>query len=159
MNICVVYFSRTGNTKRLAQAIASTAKAPLSDLASTQPSTLENCHLLILGTPVEGANPAKETLEFIEAMPKLQGKKAMLFCTYRLFGNNKTMNAMEKALAAKGYETLLKVSKKGMKPEKAADFSEILSEIKKALEKPYPQNNQANKKIKKKMGIGFLSQA
>jgi flavodoxin len=138
MNICVIYFSRTGNTKRLAQAIADSAKAPISDLASIQPSTLENCDLLILGTPVEGSSPAKETVAFIEAMPKVEGKKAILFCTYRLFGNSRTMNAMEKALAAKGYETLLKVSKKGMKPEKEADFSEILSEVKKALEKPQP---------------------
>ena len=44
------------------------------------------------------------------------------------------MNAMEKLLSAKGYETVLKVSKKGMKPDKEADFSEILSEVKKALE-------------------------
>jgi flavodoxin len=138
MNICVIYFSRTGNTKRLAQAIADTAKAPISDLASIQPSTLENYDLLILGTPVEGSSPAKETVAFIETMPKVECKKAILFCTYRLFGNSRTMNAMEKALAAKGYETLLKVSKKGMKPEKEADFSEILSEVKKALEKPQP---------------------
>jgi hypothetical protein len=45
------------------------------------------------------------------------------------------MNSIEKALAAKGYETLLKVSKKGMKPEKEADFSEILSKVKKGMEK------------------------
>ena len=30
---------------------------------------------------------------------------------------------------------MLKVSKKGMKPEKEADFSEYLSEVKTALEK------------------------
>jgi flavodoxin len=138
MNTCVVYFSRTGNTKRLAQVIADATKAPIYDLKSTQPSTIQNCELVILGTPVEGASPAKETLSFIEAMSKVEGKKAILFCTYRLFGNSRTMNAMEKALSAKGYETLLKVSKKGMNPEKEADFSEILSEIKKALEKPQP---------------------
>ena len=135
MNICVVYFSRTGNTKRLAQAIADKARASIFDLASIQPSTLENCDFLILGTPVEGASPAKETLAFLEAIPKVEGKKAVLFCTYRLFGNSRTMNTMEKTLSAKGYETLLKVSKKGMKPEKETDFSEILSEVNKTLEK------------------------
>jgi flavodoxin len=107
MNTCVVYFSRTGNTKRLAQAIADTAKAPIYDIASAQPSAIENCDLLILGTPVEGARPAKETLEFIEGILKVEGKKAILFCTYRLFGNSRTLKAMEKALAAKGYETVL----------------------------------------------------
>ena len=45
------------------------------------------------------------------------------------------MKAMEKELKRKGYETILKVSKKGMKPDKEADFSEIVSEVKKTLEK------------------------
>jgi flavodoxin len=135
MNVCVVYFSRTGNTRRLAQAIADTAKAPIHDIASTTLSTLDNCDLLILGTPVEGASPAKETTVFIENMPKVEGKKAILFCTCRIFGNSKTLKSMEKQLAAKGYETILSVSKKGMQPDKEADFSSVLDEIKKALEK------------------------
>jgi hypothetical protein len=43
------------------------------------------------------------------------------------------MNAMEKQLTPKGYHVVLKVSKKGMKPEVEADFSDVLSEIKKFL--------------------------
>ncbi|HUK85162.1 MAG TPA: flavodoxin family protein [Candidatus Acidoferrum sp.] len=135
MNPCIIFFSRTGNTKKLAQAIADATKAPIYDLASTQPSAIENCGVLILGTPVEGANPAKETVAFIDNMPQTQGKKVILFCTYRAFGNERTMKNMEKRLAGKGYQTIAKVSKKGMKPEKEADFSDILSEIKSILEK------------------------
>jgi flavodoxin len=138
MNACVVYFSRTGNTKRLAQAIADAAKAAIYDLGSIAPSTIQTCDLLVLGTPVEGSCPAKETLAFIDSMPKVEGKKAILFCTFRIFGNKRTMNAMEKALVTKGYETVLKVSKKGLKPEKEADFSDILSEVMKSLEKLSP---------------------
>ena len=134
MNPCVVYFSRTGNTKRLAQAIAETVKAPIFDIASTQPSAIENFNLLILGTPVEGSSPAKETAAFIESMHKVEGKKAVLFCTHNFFGSGRTMKIMEKMLDDKGYETVLKVSKKGMKPDKEADFSEILSEVTKTLE-------------------------
>jgi flavodoxin len=135
MNVCVVYFSRTGNTKRLAQAIADATKAPIYDLASAQPSAIENFDLLILGTPVEGASPAKETVTFIENMPQTQGKKVILFCTYRAFGNERTMKNMEKRLAGKGYQIVARVSKKGMKPEKEADFSEVVAEVRKALEK------------------------
>jgi flavodoxin len=135
MNACVVYFSRTGNTKRLAQAIADTAKAPIYDLTSVPPSTLQTCDLLILGTPVEGASPAKETIAFVESMANGQGKKAMLFCTFKAFGNERTMKKIEKMLEPKGFKTILKVSKKGMKPEAEADFSDILSEVKKTLEK------------------------
>ena len=135
MNICVVYFSRTGNTKRLAQAIADLAKASIFDLASTQPSALADFDLLILGTPVEGASPAKETAAFIESMPASTAKKDILFCTYRAFGNERAMKKIQKQLEGKGYETVAKVSKKGMKPDKEADFTEQLAEIKKALEK------------------------
>lgn len=134
MNTCIVYFSRTGNTKRLAQAIANMAKAPIYDIASAEPSAVESCDLLILGSPVEGARPAKEALVFVEYMPKVEGKKAILFCTYRLWKGS-TLKILEKELAAKGYETVLSVSKKGMKPSKEADFSEVLGEVKKALEK------------------------
>jgi flavodoxin len=134
MNSCVIYFSRTGNTKRLAQAIADATKAPINDLASAQPQAIEKCDLLILGTPVEGSSPAKETVAFIESMPQTQSKKAILFCTYRVFGNERTMRNMEKRLTSKGYQTIAKVSKKGMKPDKEADFTEILDEVKKAIE-------------------------
>ena len=40
---------------------------------------------------------------------------------------------MEKELKSKGYETILKISKKGMKPDKETDFSEIVSEVKNTL--------------------------
>ncbi len=66
-------------------------------------------------------------------MNKVEGRKAILFCTYRIFGNERTMKTMEKELKSKGYETILKVSKKGMKPDKETDFSEIVSEVKNTL--------------------------
>jgi hypothetical protein len=45
------------------------------------------------------------------------------------------MKRMEKQLESKGYKTVAKASKKGMKPDKESDFSEVLAEIRKALEK------------------------
>ncbi len=135
MNAIVVYFSRTGNTKRLAQAIADTAKAPIFELSQAEPSKIATYDLLIFGTPVEGSHPAKEAQAYIEGLPTTTGKKAILFCTYRLFGNERTMKALEKELSGKGYETILKVSKKGMKPEQEADFSKVISEVKLALGK------------------------
>lgn len=135
MNPCVVYFSRTGNTKRLAQAIAEAMKASIFGMASTLPSALTEFDLLIVGNPVEGSSPAKEATAFIESMPKVEGKKAIVFCTNRLFGAGRAMGIMEKMLEGKGYKTVLKVSKKGMKPGKEADFTKELNEVKKALEK------------------------
>jgi flavodoxin len=134
MNACVIYFSRTGNTKRLAQAIAAAAKAPIYDVAATKPSTVENFDLLIVGTPVEGSRPAAETVAFLDSLSKVEGKKAIVFCTCRIWKGG-TLKILEKQLAAKGYESVLSVSKKGMKPDKEADFSDIVGEVTKALEK------------------------
>jgi len=134
MKHCVLYFSRTGNTKRMAEAISKLTQAPLFSITSSEPSVVEDFDLVILGTPVEGASPAKETQAFIERLPNAKDKKAIVFCTYRIFGNERTMKNMQKKLANKGYENILKVSRK-MKPNQPADFSEVLDEIKKVLEK------------------------
>lgn len=134
MNAAVVYFSRTGNTKWLAQAIANEAKAPLYDLATAEPSKIADYGLLIFGTPVEGSSPTKEAMAYIANLPTVTGKKAIVFCTYKMFGNERTMTSIEKELVAKGYQTILKVSKKGMKPGQEADFSEVLAKVRNALE-------------------------
>jgi flavodoxin len=135
MNIAVVYFSRTGNTRRVAESIAEAVKAPLLPIATVQPSSIEAYDLIIVGTPVEGASPAKETTAFLDSMNKVQGKKAIVFCTCKLFGNSRTNNNMEKKLKSKGYEVILKTSKKGMSPEdNKTDFSELVSEIKKKVD-------------------------
>jgi flavodoxin len=134
MKTCVVYFSRTGNTKRMAEAISDLLKAPTFDVASSEPSVVEGYDLLILGTPVEGFRPAKETVVFVERLPKGEGKKAILFCTYALWKGG-TFGALEKKLSSKGYDVILKVSKKGIKPDKPANFTDCLDEIKKVFEK------------------------
>jgi flavodoxin len=133
MKPVVLYFSRTGNTKRLAEAIAQQANAPIFSISSSEPSVVEAYDTIILGGPVEGSSPAKETRAFVERLPQAQGKRAIVFCTFRIFGNERTMKALEKVLAEKGYKTILKVSKKMKKPGEPADFSELLSEVKKVL--------------------------
>ena len=134
MKPCVLYFSRTGNTKRMAEAISESTKAPVFAMTSSEPSVVEDFDLLILGTPVEGFRPAKETMDFVERLPKTEGKKAILFCTHALWKGS-TFKILEKELSNKGYDTILSVSKKGMKPDQPADFSESLNKIQKALEK------------------------
>ncbi len=133
MKLCILYFSRTGNTKLMAEAIAETAKAPVFAIASSEPSAVEDFDMLILGTPVEAFRPAKETVAFVERLPKTEGKKAILFCTYGLWKGN-TFKILEKELSSKGYDTILSVSKK-IKKDEPPDFSESVNKIKQALEK------------------------
>jgi flavodoxin len=134
MKPCVLYFSRTGNTKRMAEAISESTKAPVFDMTSSEPSVAEDFDLLIVGTPVEGFRPAKETMDFVGCLPKTEGKKAILFCTHLLWKGS-TFKILEKGLSSKGYDTILSVSKKGVKPDKPADFSDSIEKIKKVLEK------------------------
>jgi flavodoxin len=136
MRTCVLYISRTGNTQRLAEAISDLLKAPVFDARKSEPTIIENFDLLIFGAPVTGLQPAPELMSFVERLPKSEGKKTILFCTY-LFAKGRTFKILEKALAKKGCSTILCVSKKGVNPSKA-DFSDVLDEIARTVEAQPP---------------------
>ncbi len=131
MKACILYISHTGNTRRMAEAMADSLKTPVFNIATTEPSVANNFDLLIIGTPVTGLKPAPEVLSFLARLPQGEGKKAILFCTYAL-AKGGTLKIMEQELAKKGYSTILSVSKKGVKPNKA-DFSDAIDEIAKKV--------------------------
>lgn len=132
MKACVLYISRTGNTKRLAEAISESLKAPVFNIADApEPSVTLDFDLLVIGTPVMGMRPAPEVQSFVKRLPEATGKKTILFCTYAIKQGG-TLKALEKELVKKGYINILNVSKRGLKPSKA-DFTDILEEINKAI--------------------------
>jgi flavodoxin len=132
MKPCVYYISRTGNTKRLAEAISELLKAPMFNIAEKpDPSTALDFDLLIIGTPVMGMKPTPEVSNFIKLLPNGQNKKAILFCTYAIRQGG-TLKHLEKYLRDKNYQTILSVSKRGLKPGKS-DFGEILDSISQAV--------------------------
>jgi|GEM_PF-1802402 len=98
MDTVVVYYSKTGNTKKIAEAIASSAqgvlfplnyvkkgrktKAELEIEAALFKSALDaavSADLVIIGTPAEFRMPQKKVMEFIA---NLKMKKCAVFCTY-----------------------------------------------------------------------------
>jgi flavodoxin len=129
----VLYYSLSGNTRRFSETISETLKIPVFDLTTSEPSVIEECDLLILGTPVHGFSPARPVLSFVEEMPEGKGKKAIIFCTYALRKGN-ALKKLETKLANKGYNVILGVSKRGLKLGKQ-DFSNAIHEIAKVLEK------------------------
>jgi flavodoxin len=131
MKPCVLYFSRKGNTKRMAEAISQSTKGPVFAMTSSDPSVVEDFDMLIVGTPVEGFRPAKETAAFVERLPNAEGKKAIVFCTCALW-KGRTFSVLKKKLSSKGYDTVLTISKK-MKQDQPADFSDSIDKIKKVL--------------------------
>ena len=133
MKACVLYISRTGNTKRFAEAISELLNAPVFNIAEApEPSVADDFDLLVIGTPVMGMRPTPEVQAFVKSLPECTGKKAILFCTYAIRQGG-TLKILEKELAQKGYVTILSVSKRGLKPSKA-DFSDVLDKINTAVE-------------------------
>jgi flavodoxin len=132
MKAGVFYISRTGNTKRLAEAIAEQQNASLFDLATApEPSVTKEYDLLIIGTPIMGMQPTPEVHSFVKRLPEGLGKKTILFCTYAI-NQGRALKILEKELTTKGYRNLLNVAKRGIKPNKA-DFNEILEKLSKII--------------------------
>ncbi len=132
MKTAVFYFSRTGNTKRFAEAISESLKVPHFDIASLQPASATGYDLLIIGTPVNGFKAAPEVFSFIQKLPEGANKKTILFGTYAV-AKGSTFKILEQELSKKGYKNLLTVSKRGLKPNRK-DFLDALSEITKCIE-------------------------
>jgi flavodoxin len=100
MKACVLYFSMTGNTRRFAEAISDAFNIPVFDVNDTEPSAVNDFDMLILGTPVHGFNPSKGILSLVDRLPDGKGKRAILFCTYRLW-KGRTFGKMKKELKKK----------------------------------------------------------
>jgi flavodoxin len=132
MNACVLYFSQTGNTRKFAEVIADSLKIhAVYDITATEPAVVDDFDVIILGTPVHGFSPSTEALSFVERLPDGDGKRAILFCTHRLW-KGRTFGKLKKELKKKGYSTLLCVSVKG-KEFAEEDFSDAIDKIKEAL--------------------------
>ena len=132
MNACVLYFSQTGNTRKFAEAISDSLEIPtVYDITTKEPTVVNDFDLIILGTPVHGFNPSVEALAFVERLPDGDGKRAILFCTHRLWKGS-TFKKLKKELKKKGYSTLLCVSVKG-KEFAEEDFADAIDKIKEAL--------------------------
>ena len=132
MKACVLYFSLTGNTRKFAETISEALSIqPVCDITATEPSAVNEYDVIILGTPVHGFNPSKESFAFVENMLEGKGKQAILFCTYRLF-KGRVFSKLKKELKKKGYSTVLCVSAKGKEFSKD-DFTDATAKIEKAL--------------------------
>ncbi len=132
MKTAVFYVSRTGNTKRFAEAISESLKAPCFDITALGAVSAADFDLLIIGTPVNGFRAVPEVLSFIQKLPAGENKKTILFCTYAV-AKGSTLKGLEQELFKKGYKNLLSVAKKGVKPSKT-DFADAITEITRCLE-------------------------
>jgi flavodoxin len=128
MNVCILYYSQTGNTKKFAQAISTSLNfTALYDITNNEPKVVTQHDMIILGTPVHGFNPSKESVAFVKQLPEGNGKKTILFCTYRLW-KGRVFGKLMGELKKRGYSTILCVSAKAKKFT-AEDFVEPVKKI------------------------------
>lgn len=97
MKIAIRYFTRTGNTKKLAEAIGAVAGVPAEML---DVPVEENVDILFLGSSVYAAGVDEKVKEFIDSMDPTRIKKVINFSTAALLPS--TYAQVSKRLAARG---------------------------------------------------------
>jgi flavodoxin len=105
----VVYYSRTGNTRRIAEAVARGAGARCLPVESAGEVREE---LVFVGTPVHSFGPSKPILQFLRGRD-WSGKRVALFCTYAGLGNRRTLRRMRKEVEGRGGKVVGEFSCRG----------------------------------------------
>ena len=99
MNVKVFYHSMTGNTKKVAEAIAAVANVPAEAITGSE-SITEPIDLLFLGDGIYAGKMAKPTKAFLENLNGTLIGQAAVFGTYG--GQTKAITAMADSLREKG---------------------------------------------------------
>ena len=97
MQIAVVYQSRSGHTKAVAEAIAKALHTAAWEVSEVKDLS---CDLLILGSAVYAASLDKKTKAFLDSLTGESAKRVALFGTSA--GGRKPFGMMKKALESKG---------------------------------------------------------
>jgi flavodoxin len=124
MNIGVIVYSQTGNTRSVAAKLqealsaaghraaleevklAGERKQGTKDFELAPLPSLAGYDVLVFGSPVEAFSLSPVTAKFLEAMPALANKSVACFVTqafpYRWLGGNRAVRQMRKLCQAKG---------------------------------------------------------
>jgi glutamate synthase (NADPH) small chain len=109
--VLVCYESEGGRTRAAAETIASQCLARGLDVTVTSidavgPKEIAGADMLVIGTWVEGlvlarVRPARAMRAWLEALPRLAGRKVAVFCTYSVNPRG-VLDEMSRAVATKG---------------------------------------------------------
>lgn len=100
MKALVLYYSKTGNTKKIAEAITAELDAELRTI--DDPGDMTTFDLICIGTPVYLFSPAPKMKSFLRNLPRLDGKRVAAFCTMAAIGAKTTFHYMGKIAEKKG---------------------------------------------------------
>lgn len=161
MNALVVYYSKFGNTKRVAEAIAETwqSAGSVRVMSADQltASDINNVDLLVVGTPTHVANLPKELRPILEALPKrvLKGVRVAAFDTsykmnwfVNLFTAAKPLNRKLRQLGGKQIvppKSFFVVEKQGPLYEGEIERAKTWAETILARYRPLSEHQQARR--------------
>lgn len=110
MNIAIVYFSGTGNTKAIAEGYKHllAAKGHVVHLKSIEEgNTLEAHDLLIVGGPIYAGNMPDELINWVrKSVKSVTAKKAIVFSTSAGLLNANGVKSIGQKLSKKGYNVI-----------------------------------------------------
>jgi flavodoxin/ferredoxin len=86
MKVSIIYFSQTGNTRRVGEALAAGfrdrgAEVKRASLQKAEPGLVHDCDLVGMGTPCFNSRAPRPILDFIASLPPLEGRPAFVFAT------------------------------------------------------------------------------
>jgi flavodoxin len=94
--ILIAYFSQSGNTKKVAEAIAAKTGGELADIATATP-TADGFDVVFVGSPNWAATFPPQVTEFLTAQ-NLAGKRLAVFVTHGMGGLGNIPADLEKLL-------------------------------------------------------------
>jgi flavodoxin len=128
MNIAIVYDSSTGTTAKAAEAMGKMLEQQghqchVQRVVEADPAAVSQADLICIGSWVKGLfiirqHPTAGTLRFINQLGTLDGKQAVVFCTYKL-AIGSTLRQMANPLQSQGAEVVGQFKYRGPEPDGA----------------------------------------
>ena len=100
MNTAVRYYSRSGNTKKIAEAIAKGAGCSAVSVDAAEAAITEDVDVLYVGGALYAYGIDKKLKAYLETIPADKVKKAVVFSTAMM--SKHALDLIAKALKAKG---------------------------------------------------------
>jgi flavodoxin len=136
MQIAIVYDSSTGTTAKAAESMGKTFRdlgheCHVLDVRNAKPADVAQAELLCIGSWIQGLfvirqHPTSRTMAFINQLGDLTGKRAVVFCTYKIAAG-RTLHTMATALRASGATVVGQFKFRGPVPNsKFAEFASSL---------------------------------
>jgi flavodoxin len=105
-SLLVVFSYHHMNTEKIAKVVAKVLDAEIKTPQQTDPEELETYGLIGFGAGIDSGKHYKPVLDLVDKLPQVNSKKAFIFSTAALTGEEKATkdhSALREKLQAKGY--------------------------------------------------------